>query len=380
MTAYLDNSATTRPSEAVIAAMEHCMREGFYNPSSLYAPAMEAEKQLKRARAVIEEILHAPAGQLLFTSGGTEANNLALMGSVEAMYGMRHLAVSRVEHPSVLEAARALERLGHRLSLIRVDGTGEPDWAQVQDLLERDPPDLISMMQVNNETGAVLDVRKLSELARRLSPGTLLHLDGVQGFLRLPTDARLFDLYTLSAHKIHGPKGVGALWVRKGVRLAPRQLGGDQEDGLRSGTENTPGIAGLLAAVERYPASAAKTMMELKMRLLKGMRERVPDLKVNGPDPGAGAPHILNLSFPGIRGEVLLHALEAKGVYVSTGAACSSKKRKVSGVLSAMGIPLDVAEGALRFSLCPDTRESQIDYACRCTGELYDTLKRFRRK
>lgn len=380
MTAYLDNSATTRPSEAVIEAMSRCMREGFYNPSSLYVPAMESEKQMNRCRAAIEKAIHAPEGHVTFTSGGTEANNLALIGAACAMHGSRHIMVSAVEHPSVLSAAEVLEKAGHRITYLRVDRTGKMDFDQLENALRCDPPSLISMMQVNNETGAVSDIEKLSSLARRLAPDTLLHVDGVQGFLRLPVDARLIDLYTLSGHKIKGPKGIGALWVRKGVRLMARQVGGGQENMIRSGTENTPGIAGLLAAIETFPETAPQRMMEMKMRLVKGLTDQIPEIIVNGPDPSQGAPHILNVSFPGVRGEVMLHALEGEGVYVSTGSACSSKKRKLSAVLLAMGIAPDIAEGALRFSLSADTDEEQIDYACEAAGTLYQTLRRFRRK
>ena len=360
--------------------MVRSMREGFYNPSSLYAPAMAAEKQLDRCRAAIEGALCAPPGRVIFTSGGTEANNLALLGAVEAMHGAQHVMVTAVEHPSVLAAAEALEKLGHRVTRLRVDRQGEADWAQLEAALSDDPPALISMMQVNNETGALGDIARLSHLARRLSPATLLHVDGVQGFLRVAMDARLVDMYTLSAHKIMGPKGVGALWVRRGVRLAPRQLGGGQEGQARSGTENTPGIAGLLCAVTAMDPQAPDRMMRLKLRLAQGLTQRVPGLSVNGPDPRRGAPHILNVSFPGVGGEVMLHALEGVGVYVSTGSACSSKKRKVSPVLLSMGVPAGEAEGALRFSLSPDTDFEQIDYACEKAGALYQALKRFRRK
>lgn len=380
MIAYLDNSATTRPSEAVIEAMAQSMREGFYNPSSLYAPAMAAEKQLDRCRGAIEAAISAPPGRVIFTSGGTEANNLALMGAVSAMHGPRHIMVSAVEHPSVLAAAQALEKMGHRLSLIPVDKQGQADWGWLETALKADPPALVSFMQVNNETGALCDLKRLSGLVRALAPGALLHVDGVQGFLRSPMDAKLVDMYTLSGHKIQGPKGVGALWVRRGVRLLPRQVGGGQEEQYRSGTENTPGIAGLMCAIQTMDSQAPEKMMALKLRLAQGLAQAVSGLIVNGPEPQAGAPHILNVSFPGVRGEVMLHALEGEGVYVSTGSACSSKKRKVSQVLLNMGIPAELAEGALRFSLAADTSRAQIDYACEKAGALYQALKRFRRK
>lgn len=379
MIAYLDNSATTRPWDSVIEAMSACMKEGFYNPSSLYAPAMESEKQLDKCRRVIAQALHAPEGKVIFTSGGTEANNLALIGSISAMHGMRHVAVTAAEHPSVMEAAQALGKMGHRVTILSVDEKGSLKWDEVEALLKDAPPDLVSAMQVNNETGALLDVQRLSSLIKTLSPQTLLHVDGVQGFLRLPMDCRLADMYTLSAHKIMGPKGVGALWVRKGVRLIPRQIGGGQEWQYRSGTQNTPGIAGLLKAMESMPDGAAEKMMGLKMALIEKLQKNIP-IEINGPAPAQGAPHIVNISFPGVRGEVMLHALEGEGVYVSTGSACSSKKRKLSPVLLSMGIKEDRAECALRFSLSPCTTMEEIDYACEKADMLYQALKRFRRK
>lgn len=382
MQAYLDNSATTQPTPGVVEAMAHCMREGFYNPSSLYAPAMQSEKAMRACRARIARALMGEEKGVVFLSGGTEANNLAILGSVAARRGPCHLIVSAVEHPSVLEAFEQLRAEGHRLTVLRVDGQGQPDWAQLEQALA-DPPALVSCMQVNNETGAMPDIARLSRLVRATCPEALIHVDGVQGFLRAPFDVRLVDLYTLSAHKIHGPKGVGALYVRPGVRLKARQVGGGQEGALRSGTENTPGIAGLSAAIEELEACGQPLMeelMERKLMLLHALKQAVPEALVNGPAPEEGAPHILNVSFPGVRGEVLLHALEGEGVYVSTGSACSSKKRKLSPVLINMGVAPDRAECALRFSLSPHTTREEIAYAAQRVDACHQALKRFKRR
>ena len=379
MIAYLDNSATTRPTEPVIDAMNECMRGGFYNPSSLYAPALVAERAMDRCRGAIVRSVNAPAGRVTFTSGGTESNNLAILGAVRAMRGPRHVITSVVEHPSVLAAFEALRSQGHRVTLISVDAQGAPDWAQLECAL-KESPSLVSFMQVNNEVGTILDAPRLSAMVRTHAPDALLHVDGVQGYLRTAFDARLVDLYTLSAHKLGGPKGVGALWVRQGVRLAPQHLGGDQELTLRSGTENTPGIAGLMAAIEHMPPDASEKMRALKMRLIDGFKAAVPALTVNGPPPDQAAPHIINMSLVGVRGEVMLHALEGEGVYCSTGSACSSKKRKLSPVLTNMSLPLNRAESALRFSLCPDTTQQEIDYATEKAGALYAALSRFKRR
>ena len=381
MLAYLDNSATTRPTDGVIDAMSRCMREGYFNPSSLYAPAIDSEKAMRACREELASALCVSPKGILFTSGGTEANNLAIIGTVSAMRGPQHLIVSAVEHPSVLEAFHYLEGLGHRVTVIGVDGRGQLDWAQLEDALD-DAPALVSCMQVNNETGALADIPRLSALVREKAPNALIHVDGVQGFLRVPFDARLVDLYTMSSHKIHGPKGVGALYVRPGVRLIPRQLGGGQEGALRSGTENTPGIAGFMEAAREMKAMPDRFqhMMEKKKLLWTLFQQAVPAVQLNGPSIEEGAPHIINISFPGVRGEVMLHALEGARVYCSTGSACSSKKRHLSPVLLAMGLDPDRAEAALRFSLSPLTQDEEIRYAAEQLETIYATLSRFKRR
>ncbi len=377
--AYLDNSATTQPCQAAIDAMVKCMSEGFYNPSSVYRPAVDAFRAVRECRETLLRAVHADNCDLIFTSGGTEANNLAIIGVVHRMRGHQVLAVSAVEHPSVREAFEFLAAEGHDVRVIGVNEYGELDWRQLEQALN-DGASLVSCMQVNNETGALLDASKLHKL---VAGRALIHVDGVQGFLRVPFEMKYADLYTLSSHKIHGPKGVGALIVRKGVKLEPRQIGGGQESGMRSGTENTPGIAGLHAAAKemlKIQPTLENDLMQKKLHLIEAFREAVPDLMVNGPDPERAAPHIVNLSFPNVRGEVMLHALEAEGVYASTGSACSSKKLKVSGVLTAMGVRPDRAEWALRFSLSPHTTIEEIDDAAKKLGKTYDLLKRFKRR
>ncbi len=377
--AYLDNSATTRPCEAAVAAMTRCMREEYYNPSAVYKPAVDVFRALREAREALLRPVRGDDCDVIFTSGGTEGNNLAILGAVGRMRGRQVLAVSAVEHPSVRAAFDALSEQGHDVRVIGVDGAGRLDWDALEAALS-DGASLVSCMQVNNETGAVLDAERL----RRVVNGrALIHVDGVQGYFRVPFDMRNADMYTLSGHKLHAPKGVGALIVRRGVRLSPRQLGGGQEGGLRSGTENTPGIAGLAAAVSELAAMGPDMparLMGKKLRLAAAIRATAPDALVNGPAPEDAAPHILNMGFPGVRGEVMLHALEGEGVYVSTGSACSSKKLKVSPVLVAMGISPRDAECAIRFSLSPHTTDEEIDYAAGRIGILYDQLRRFQRR
>ena len=377
--AYLDNSATTQPCSAAIEAMVQCMSEGFYNPSSVYKPAVDVFRAVRDCRETLLKAIHADGCELFFTSGGTEANNLAILGAVGRMRGKQVVAVSAVEHPSVRAAFDNLAADGHNVRVIGVDEKGELLWNELEKALE-DGASLVSCMQVNNETGAVLDVRRLHQIVNKRA---LIHIDGVQGFLRVPFEMKYADMYTLSGHKIHAPKGIGALVVRKGIRIAPRQIGGGQESGIRSGTENTPGIAGLHAAAKELIAvqsTVGDELMKKKLHLVEKFRAAVPELLINGPGPEEGAPHIVNMSFPGVRGEVMLHALESEGVYASTGSACSSKKMKVSGVLVAMGIRPERAEWALRFSLSPHTTYEEIDYAASKLGVLYDTLKRFKRR
>ena len=377
--AYLDNSATTQPCRAAVEAMVRCMTEGFYNPSSVYRPAVDAFRAVRECRETLLKAVHGDGCDLYFTSGGTESNNLAILGAAAKMRGPRICAVSAVEHPSVREPFERLRAEGWDVRVIGVSEDGALRWDELEHALD-DGAALVSCMQVNNETGALLDAERLR---RTVNGRALIHVDGVQGFLRVPFDMKNADLYTLSGHKIHGPKGIGALVVRRGVRLEPRQIGGGQESGMRSGTENTPGIAGLHAAAKELIAvqsTLGGELMQKKLHLIEKFREAVPEMLVNGPEPERAAPHIVNLSFPGVRGEVMLHALESEGVYASTGSACSSKKLKVSGVLTAMGVAPARAEWALRFSLSPHTTMEEIDDAAQKLGAIYASLKRFQRR
>ena len=377
--AYLDNSATTQPCRAAVEAMVRCMTEGFYNPSSVYRPAVDAFRAVRECRETLLKAVHGDGCDLYFTSGGTESNNLAILGAAAKMRGPRICAVSAVEHPSVREPFERLRAEGWDVRVIGVSEDGPLRWDELERALD-DGAALVSCMQVNNETGALLDAERLR---RTVNGRALIHVDGVQGFLRVPFDMKNADLYTLSGHKIHGPKGIGALVVRRGVRLEPRQIGGGQESGMRSGTENTPGIAGLHAAAKELIAvqsTLGGELMQKKLHLIEKFREAVPEMLINGPEPEHAAPHIVNLSFPGVRGEVMLHALESEGVYASTGSACSSKKLKVSGVLTAMGVAPARAEWALRFSLSPHTTMEEIDDAAQKLGAIYASLKRFQRR
>ena len=377
---YLDNSATTRPFDEVIDKMSACMREEYFNPSAVYAPAMLAGRILTEPREAIASQLGGRV-KVVFTSGGTEADNLALLGTARALRGRKgHFITTKVEHPAVLETAAELERLGHSVTYIGVDEEGTVDVDALVDAVREDTA-LVSVMQVNNEVGAVMPIEEISRRVKEKNPRTLIHVDGVQGFMRVPMHMNRMgvDLYSLSGHKIHGPKGIGALAMSDRARPLCIAFGGGQENGLRSGTENVPGIVGLGQAVRAFARldDPASDMMELKMRLRDGILQAVPDAKVNGPT--GGAPHILNVTFP-VKGEVLLHALEGAGILCSTGSACASHKKSASHVLTAMGVPDKEIDGALRFSLCPMNTPEEIDETVAQIRKSVEMLRAFKRR
>ena len=377
---HLDNSATTRPFDEVIDKMSACMREEFFNPSAVYAPAMLAGRILTETREAIASQLGGRV-KVVFTSGGTEADNLALLGTARALRGRKgHFITTKVEHPAILETAAELERLGHSVTYIGVDEEGTVDVDALVDAVREDTA-LVSVMQVNNEVGAVMPIEEISRRVKEKNPRTLIHVDGVQGFMRVPMHMNRMgvDLYSLSGHKIHGPKGIGALAMSDRARPLCLAFGGGQENGLRSGTENVPGIAGLGQAVRTFARldDPASDMMELKMRLRDGILQAVPDAKVNGPT--GGAPHILNVTFP-VKGEVLLHALEGAGILCSTGSACASHKKSASHVLTAMGVPDKEIDGALRFSLCPMNTPEEIDETVAQIRKSVEMLRAFKRR
>ncbi|MBQ8081868.1 MAG: cysteine desulfurase [Clostridia bacterium] len=376
---YLDNSATTRVSEAAAKAALDCMTEGYFNPSALYPPALEAERRMQACRqAILREVRAPEKSQVIFTSGGTEADNLAALGGLSGLRGGVAL-YSAGEHPAVREACQALRNV--ETAEIPLAPDGRVSLPGLEALLTPETR-LICVMQVNNETGAVMPLAEIAALRDRVCPDALLHVDGVQGFLRVPFDMKAVgaDSYALSGHKIHAPKGVGALVLGPRARVTPRQVGGGQERALRSGTENTPGIAALLAAIEHYPRE--RDTRAVKLALLNAVRAGIPDAVVNGPDPASAlsAPHILNLSLPPVRSETMLHALEGDQIYVGLGSACSSHKQKVSRVLRAMGISGQRAESAIRFSLCPDNTAEEMTIAAAALGRHYALLKKYVRR
>ncbi|BCV20123.1 cysteine desulfurase family protein [Moorella sp. Hama-1] len=352
---YLDNSATTAPLPEVTAVINGMLTENYGNPSSLHGLGVKAEKALGEARRQVAGLIGAGPGEIYFTSGGTEANNWALRGVARARRRQgKHLITTVIEHPSILATCRSLEVEGYEVTYLPVDARGQVRPADLEVALGEDTI-LVSIMSVNNEIGSRQPVAEVARLVHSRSRA-VFHVDHIQGYGKIPLDCHRdgIDLLSLSAHKIHGPKGVGALYIKEGLRLEPLLTGGGQEAGQRSGTENTPGIAGFGVAARLAAADfTARTtrMQEIKLELARRLVAEIPGAVINGPDPAAAAPQILNVSFPGVRAEVLVHMLEQRGVYVSTGSACHSRHQDASHVLQALHLERWRQEGAIRISL-----------------------------
>ena len=381
---YLDNSATTRPFDSVIETMDACMRETYFNASAAYKPAVDVERAMRECRRAIAGQVGAQENEVIFTSGGTEGDNLSIIGVAETLRQPANFVCSAIEHPAVLETIRRVERMGHEVRVLPIDARGVVDLQAASAVIDEHTA-LVSCMQVSNETGAVQPIAQLCALARQKNPQVRTHVDGVQGFMRVPVHmGRMgIDLYALSGHKIHGPKGIGALIVRSGVRLSPQMTGGGQERGIRSGTYNSPGILGLSEAVRTIAADAAcvDRLRAMKERLWAQLSQ-TEGVRLNGPLPGDAdsAPHILSVSFDGVRGEVMRNALEGEGVLVSTGSACASHKQKVSATLRAMGLSPQQADGTVRISLGWMNTMDEMDEAAAKMKTAYAMLRPFKRR
>ena len=373
---YLDNAATTQVCPEAAAAALRYMTEDFGNPSSTHAPGRTARTALKEARAGIASSLGAEPGEIFFTAGGTEGDNWAVRSGAKLMRRKgRHILSSAAEHDAVRKSLDELEKDGFEVTRLSPAADGAIHAGDVLAALREDTV-LVSLMLVNNETGSVTDIAAIASALRSAGSDALLHTDAVQGYLKVPFTARSLgaDMITLSGHKIHAPKGVGALYVRSGVRLPPLLAGGGQEDGRRSGTENLPGICAFAAAVKAAQADtdAQSRMAALRQHAIDSLLSEAPDITVIG----GGAPHILNIALPGYKSEVLLNYLDAKGICVSKGSAC--KKGARSHVLEAMRLPPKAIDGSLRISLCRFTTREDVDAFCRtllkARAELYKSL------
>lgn len=386
MEAYLDNAATTRPLSQVRDIMLKTMELDYGNPSSMHRKGMEAEQYIKHAREVIATSLKVTSKEIFFTSGGTESNNHALIGTAYAnKRAGNHIITTRIEHPSVHNPLIYLEDNGFRVSYIPVDSNGH---VMLDILLEEicEETILVSIMHVNNEMGAVEDIAQISQLIKNKKKDVLFHVDAIQSYgkYRINPKKMGIDLLSVSGHKIHGPKGIGFLYVKDKIKIKPILYGGDQQKGMRSGTENVPGIAGIGQAAELAYVNFEEKVSRLYnlKKLFIDSLARMDKVIINGIDDinlEETAPHIVSVSFEGIRSEVLLHSLEDKGVFVSSGSACASNHPQLSGTLKAIGVKKALLDSTLRFSFSVYTTEEEIHYTISCLEELVPVLRRYTR-
>ena len=394
MEVYLDNSATTQVSEEVADLTRKIMTEEYGNPSSKHRKGLEGENYIRHAKGSLAKTLKCKEKELIFTSGGTESNNMALLGGALANRRRgKHIITTCFEHPSVHEPLLFLAEEGYEVTYLPVDSMGHISFEELKKALRPDTV-LVSVMYVNNEIGAVQDISGISRIIKGYNKDILFHVDAIQAYgkYRINPKKEGIDLMSVSGHKIHGPKGIGFLYVKEGTKIRPILFGGGQQAGMRSGTENVPGIAGLALAAENcYQDFNEKIdrLYELKVYFIKKINEvggafvnAVSTDVLTGADEGAvrqTAPHIVSVSFTGVRSEVLLHALEERGVYVSSGSACSSNHPGISGTLTAIGVKQELLDSTLRFSFSVHTSKEQLDYAVEQVKELLPVLQKYTR-
>ena len=381
---YFDNAATTCVFPEVVEAMQDAMQVTYGNPSAKHMKGIEAENKVKAAQELIAKTLRAKPKEILFTSGGTESNNTAIIGTAMANRRKgKHIITTKVEHASVYEPMYHLEEEGYEVTYLDVDSEGIVDLDQLEESIREDTI-LVSCMMVNNEIGAIEPIEEIAKIIKAKNPNTIFHVDAIQAYGKLPIVPKNMgiDLLSTSGHKIHGPKGVGFLYINSKAKVQPLILGGGQQNGMRSGTDNVPGIAGLgVAAKMMYQNFDEKVehLYQLKERMAEGL-SKIDDVVINGMPVREGAPHILSVSFLGIRSEVLLHTLEDRNIYVSAGTACSSHKRKPSATLSAMGMSNAQIENTVRISFSEENTFEEVDYCLEVLNEVLPMLKRYARR
>ncbi len=360
---YLDNNATTAVAPEVIEAMAPYFKEHWGNPSSMHSFGGHVKRAIDEARQKVADLIHAHPSEIIFTSCGTESDNAAIRGGVEGAENRLNIVTTRVEHPAVLGSCRYLGERGHRLHEINVDSSGQLDLVQLGSAL-RDGPALVSVMWANNETGVIFPIEQITEMVK--ASGGMMHTDAVQAVGKIPIDVRKvpLDMLSLSGHKLHAPKGIGVLYIRKGTRVQPFMLGGHQEDNRRAGTENVPYIVGLGCAADlakQHMAEEVNAVSALRDRLEAGLLATCPDSRVNG-DRVNRLPNTANISFEYIEGESILYMMSDVGIAASSGSACTSGSLEPSHVLRAMGVPFTAVHGSVRFSLSRYTTVEDVDY------------------
>lgn len=385
MEVYLDNSATTKCAPEVVQTVVKVMQEDYGNPSSKHIKGIVAENYIKDSAQTIAKTLKCQEKEILFTSGGTESNNMAIIGG--AMANQRkgsHVIVSSVEHSSVKEPFRYLKEQGFRVTYVPVDSTGMVSREALKQALDEETI-LVSVMSVNNEIGTIEPIEEIGQIVKGFNTDIVYHVDAIQAYGKMriiPKNAKI-DLLSVSGHKINGPKGTGFLYIREKTKIRPLILGGGQQKAMRSGTENVPGIAGLGTAVRLIYDSNFEDRIEQMYLLRSWFIEQLLAMEgvtVNGRQDRTGAPHIVSASFQSVRAEVLLHALEEKGIYVSSGSACSSNKPGLSSTLAAIGLQQELMDSTIRFSFCFETSKEELEYTVSALKELLPVLRRFTRR
>lgn len=384
MEAYFDNSATTKVLDCVKDAVVDAMCVNYGNAAAKHRKGVEAENLIREAKKAIADTLKVQEKEILFTSGGTESNNTALIGTALAnRRAGKHLITTGVEHPSIYNTMSFLEEMGFEVTYLPVDHLGHISLEDLEKAIREDTI-LVSVMYVNNEVGAVEPIEAISQCIKKKNPKTLFHVDAIQAYgkYKIRPKKQGIDLLSVSGHKIHAPKGVGFLYIRDGVKIRPILFGGGQQKGMRSGTENVPGCVGLgVAAREAYKDFDARIekLHTLREHLIAGLKP-LGGVTINGSEDRTNAPQIVSASFEGVRSEVLLHALEDKGVYVSSGSACSSNHPGISGTLKGIGVKKELLDSTIRFSLGDLNTEEEVDYAIGVLGELLPVLRRYQMK
>lgn len=384
MEAYFDNSATTKVLDCVKDAVVDAMCVNYGNAAAKHRKGVEAENLIREAKKAIADTLKVQEKEILFTSGGTESNNTALIGTALAnRRAGKHLITTGVEHPSIYNTMSFLEEMGFEVTYLPVDHLGHISLEDLEKAIREDTI-LVSVMYVNNEVGAVEPIEAISQCIKKKNPKTLFHVDAIQAYgkYKIRPKKQGIDLLSVSGHKIHAPKGIGFLYIRDGVKIRPILFGGGQQKGMRSGTENVPGCVGLgVAAREAYKDFDARIekLYTLREHLIAGLKP-LGGVTINGSEDRTNAPQIVSASFEGVRSEVLLHALEDKGVYVSSGSACSSNHPGISGTLKGIGVKKELLDSTIRFSLGDLNTEEEVNYAIGVLGELLPVLRRYQMK
>ncbi len=381
MKVYLDNSATTKPRERVVSEMMEMFINDYGNPSSLHRMGFDVEKKIENTRKVIANYLKVKGKEIIFTSGGTESNNIAIQGILNGYkrHG-KHIITSKTEHSSVINIFKHFEEIGYSVTYLDVDSDGIVNLEQLTESINKETI-LISIMYVNNETGVIQPIERINKIMKSMNRHTKLHVDAVQAFGKINIDIKKLgaDSLSFSGHKIHGPKGIGGLYMKDNLNINPIIFGGGQEDNRRSGTENTPGIVGLGVAVDEMDKNFEvehKRIQENKLYFYDKIVDNIEDIKLNSFIDERSSNHILNISFRDVKGEVLLHYLESDNIYVSTGSACSSKAKGKSSVLEALKLSHKEIDGTIRFSFSYENTKEELDFVVEKLRQAVEEIRK----